>query len=457
MSRETARYTYVKGSRPEGVAIYDSDTKIHSHHDTDPARGQHNAFDLVRLHRFGHLDKDCGGRLMRDRPSYQAMVEFAQSLPEIRKARSVGELQEPAPEPAANDDWLGISQPAQDSPNCVVSADKFAGTLAPREWVIKGLVLSGAELVFVYGQPGDGKSFFAVDALTDVHLGRPACGGRKTKQQRVIRLVAEGASDDRFRCHAIAAAKGVPLSALPAVIASAPDLSTDVCALDVAKQIQAAGGCDILLIDTLAATNTLDENSSEMSQYIRHIKQIGRSVGCSVWVIAHAGKDLAKGMRGWSGAKAAADVEIEITRGDDCRIVTLTKSKGSVDGTSLAFKLKPVVLGRDADGDDYGSCTVEYVTDVRRVAKRLPKLNTESRRVYDLMMSEISKGFGEAVEDEVIAAIAATKREPAPGEVDKRKSRATQEVDRLVSQGFAIRDGRMLKTSLVIKGNDADF
>ena len=56
MSREESRWTYAMGSRPEGVIIYDGGAKLHSHHDTDVARGQHNAFDLVRLHKFGDLD-----------------------------------------------------------------------------------------------------------------------------------------------------------------------------------------------------------------------------------------------------------------------------------------------------------------------------------------------------------------------------------------------------------------
>ena len=37
MAREESRWTYVPGSRPEGVIVYDDGAKLHSHHDTDPA------------------------------------------------------------------------------------------------------------------------------------------------------------------------------------------------------------------------------------------------------------------------------------------------------------------------------------------------------------------------------------------------------------------------------------
>lgn len=50
------RYTYAQGSTSSGLIIYE-DVFAYSHHGTDPASGKLlNAFDLVRLHKFGHLD-----------------------------------------------------------------------------------------------------------------------------------------------------------------------------------------------------------------------------------------------------------------------------------------------------------------------------------------------------------------------------------------------------------------
>lgn len=52
------RYTYVKGTTAAGLVIYD-DTFANSHHGSDPCGGLLcNAFDLVRIHKFGHLDTD---------------------------------------------------------------------------------------------------------------------------------------------------------------------------------------------------------------------------------------------------------------------------------------------------------------------------------------------------------------------------------------------------------------
>ena len=52
------RHTYAKGTTAAGLVIYD-DTFANSHHGTDPCSGLLcNAFDLVRIHLFGHLDSD---------------------------------------------------------------------------------------------------------------------------------------------------------------------------------------------------------------------------------------------------------------------------------------------------------------------------------------------------------------------------------------------------------------
>ena len=69
------RYTYIKGSTAAGAIVYD-DIFLFSHHGTDPAGGRLcNAFDLVRIHKFGHLDT---GKEKEDKqkPSFKAMEEF---------------------------------------------------------------------------------------------------------------------------------------------------------------------------------------------------------------------------------------------------------------------------------------------------------------------------------------------------------------------------------------------
>lgn len=68
------RYTYTKGSAAAGLIVYD-DKFSYSHHGTDPAGSKLlNAFDLVRVHKFGHLDPD--GADSTKSKSFRAMEQF---------------------------------------------------------------------------------------------------------------------------------------------------------------------------------------------------------------------------------------------------------------------------------------------------------------------------------------------------------------------------------------------
>ncbi|AKA68527.1 virulence-associated E family protein [Clostridium scatologenes] len=75
---DDTRYTYAEGSTTGGVVIYE-DKFSYSHHGTDPTSGiLCNAFDLVRIHKFGALDDDAKEDTPVNRlPSFTRMSEFA--------------------------------------------------------------------------------------------------------------------------------------------------------------------------------------------------------------------------------------------------------------------------------------------------------------------------------------------------------------------------------------------
>ena len=74
---QDGRYTYREGSVAGGLVCYDG-RFAYSHHDTDPASRQLlNAFDLVRIHLFGHLDEGSRQEDVTRLKSYGKMMEFA--------------------------------------------------------------------------------------------------------------------------------------------------------------------------------------------------------------------------------------------------------------------------------------------------------------------------------------------------------------------------------------------
>lgn len=73
------RFDYIPADSSAGVVVYDGKF-MYSHHATDPLCGQLlNAFDMVRLHKFGHLDDNASEeRCMTRLPSFKAMIDFIQ-------------------------------------------------------------------------------------------------------------------------------------------------------------------------------------------------------------------------------------------------------------------------------------------------------------------------------------------------------------------------------------------
>lgn len=99
------RYDYVPADSAAGVVIYE-DVFAYSHHATDPACGKlMNAFDVVRIHKFGHLDAKASEDADSTKlPSYKAMQEFASQNEQVRITLGK-EREESARMDFAEEDW----------------------------------------------------------------------------------------------------------------------------------------------------------------------------------------------------------------------------------------------------------------------------------------------------------------------------------------------------------------
>lgn len=97
------RYTYKEGSTAAGLIVYD-DKFAYSHHGTDPAgRMLCNAFDLVRIHKFGNLDEDVKDKTnITKYPSYLAMEGLCTADKETRRTLATEKLK------SAGEDFEGI-------------------------------------------------------------------------------------------------------------------------------------------------------------------------------------------------------------------------------------------------------------------------------------------------------------------------------------------------------------
>ena len=101
------RYDYIPADSTAGVVIYD-DKFAYSHHATDPACGQlMNAFDAVRIHKFGRLDDKARADTPPSKlPSFKEMCRFAVEDDKVKLAIALERQQEALEEFSDDTDWL---------------------------------------------------------------------------------------------------------------------------------------------------------------------------------------------------------------------------------------------------------------------------------------------------------------------------------------------------------------
>lgn len=110
------RLTYTGGSTAAGAVLYEDGIFLYSHHATDPCSQKLvNAYDLIRLHKFGHLDDESDvDTPVTKLPSYVAMTDFVLhktgvkgDLIKAKLEQAKEDFEEPIePEIVDDDEWM---------------------------------------------------------------------------------------------------------------------------------------------------------------------------------------------------------------------------------------------------------------------------------------------------------------------------------------------------------------
>lgn len=228
--------------------------------------------------------------------------------------------------------------------------------MPPVEWRLKG-VFPYEGLAAVYGPSASGKSFLATDLSVAIAEGNSWFGIRTT-QSKVIYVALEGESGFKNRVAAWELENGRTLPANMFMVMQPFQITNPS---DVNELAETVPHGSVVIVDTLnRAAPTSDENSSkEMGEILQACKWLQGLIGGLVVLVHHTGKDTTKGARGHSSLFAALDGAIEVERSKDKRSWSIAKAKDGQDGKSFPFNLKVHNLGKDSDGDEITSCTIE--------------------------------------------------------------------------------------------------
>lgn len=216
---------------------------------------------------------------------------------------------------------------------------------SPRPEPLVHKMLYRDSLARMFGAPGGGKSFLALDLAMAVALCR-FWGGLKVKGGPVIYVMAEGQRVNGDRAAAWLSKHSIEPSELEGRFFTVPDavLLTEAAAADFIKEVARIRPA-LVVLDTKNAMMAGEENSAtDFAVMRRTLDAIRKAADCCVLLIDHTGYEGQRA-RGSSAGTAAMDTEIKVDKDDEQNpsliTVEITRDKAGEAGEKWAFHLLP--------------------------------------------------------------------------------------------------------------------
>lgn len=290
--------------------------------------------------------------------------------------------------------------------------------LPPPEWIIRDILPRG-ELSALYGESTAGKTFVALNLAFTIARGID-WNGHPVKKGGVAYICAEDGRGARNRLKAYEVHNECSLAGLPFyLLPDSPNLLDKADAAEIIRSLRTLGKIDVVFIDTLAQTTPgSSEDSEDMGMAMSNCKRIHKATGALVIPVHHPGKDLSKGMRGWSGLFGAMDSVMEVSKSEDGRrFVKIIKQKNGEAGQEWGLNLISVPIDMDADQRVMSSCVTEYVEGAKRKPKQ--KQRGENEQAVIKAFDELG-GTSCSVEDLIAKALEFIPKDPEKR--DQRRS-----------------------------------
>ena len=94
-------------------------------------------------------------------------------------------------------------------------------------------------------------------------------------------------------------------------------------------EINMCKGINLLIVDSLKAVVSCDENSGEIEKPLKMLKRVAEEANCVVLVIHHKGKgkDAKQSGRGHSSIYDSADVQLDLEVNNEIYEITCAKNR----------------------------------------------------------------------------------------------------------------------------------
>lgn len=220
----------------------------------------------------------------------------------------------------------------------LLSADELHQLPEPK-WLVEDHITDG--LSVMYGQPGSGKTFLALDWALSVATGH-RWRGKDVLHAPVVYVSGEGGGGMARRISAWQSDTQQFTPRLYAIIGTVQLTSRDhVLAL---RDDVHTTGAKLLVIDTLARSMAgADENSSQdMGLVIQGLDWIRRTTNCATLIVHHSGVERTR-PRGSTALFGAADTLVQVDGKDGAVTVSCEKQKEAAPFRKWHLRLRQTV------------------------------------------------------------------------------------------------------------------
>ncbi|MCZ8271733.1 MAG: bifunctional DNA primase/polymerase [Beijerinckiaceae bacterium] len=240
----------------------------------------------------------------------------------------------------------------------------------PVRWLIKG-VLPAAGVGMIFGPPSAGKSTLVLDLAAHLSRGHDWFARRVRDKTGTVILACEGAGSLGTRLDALAATGGpVAVEAWDIgafTTGGLASLQPELAKADTECRERHGFGIGLVVLDTISASGMVDDENAnaKVAAALKALADFAGSVGAFGLAIHHPRKD-GETFRGAGAFEGNTDLIFEVKRGDrpSTGMISIHKARDGETGKLGGFRLVPVTLGQDEDGDPVTACIIEPRTIV---------------------------------------------------------------------------------------------
>ncbi len=218
-------------------------------------------------------------------------------------------------------------------------------------------------LVMLFGPPGVGKSFIALDLAFSIASGK-SWHGHKTICGEVVWICSEDFPGTPNRVKAWRQQNpNMHLNGMVSFVDEAVFFDSPQKTAQFRHDLRthlAGRRLALLVVDTLAASNEgTEENANmEMGKIVSALKAIGAETGAAILILHHPTKANERVLRGAGSLAGAMDVILRAHGSGDAVTLAVDKMKNGAIPADLHLRRQQVVLGTDEEGKAVTSCVM---------------------------------------------------------------------------------------------------